>query len=167
MSIFHCLSHSKQSIQVQGPVLHFITCCFLWWGVDTLSNSQSGRPPLVSHLQPLVQCIHSYPPYLKAFPPSTTGGHTMLWWQVTHLTWHFIKIQSVNLGVNKVSTKHMENSEYVATVCLLNCITYFAYTAFLQNRFLLKLKIAEKICDPNYTFRSSNQKSIRTCSGWR
>jgi hypothetical protein len=51
-----------------GPVWHFVTRCFLWWG------------------QPLAVCnclfniftstLHTWRPY----PPSATWGYAMLWW---------------------------------------------------------------------------------------
>jgi hypothetical protein len=67
LSIFHCLDHFKESIQFWGPVWHFITSCFLWWGVISPSyNHWAGEPPHVSHLWLLIQYICSYPPCLEA-----------------------------------------------------------------------------------------------------
>jgi hypothetical protein len=39
-------------------------------------KSQAGGPPLVGCMRQLIPCIHSYSPYLEAFPPaSAIRGH--------------------------------------------------------------------------------------------
>jgi hypothetical protein len=55
---------------------------FLRWGVvSTSPNPQAGGPPFVGCPWLLIQNIRSYPPYLKAIPPSATWGRAMPWWQ--------------------------------------------------------------------------------------
>jgi hypothetical protein len=52
-----------------------------WRFVSTSPNPQAGGPPLVGCPLLLIQYIHSYPPYLQAFPPSATWGLAKPWWQ--------------------------------------------------------------------------------------
>jgi hypothetical protein len=99
MSFFQCLGRTKESVQVQGTLKHFVTIeKFLWWGVvGPTPNPQAGGPPLVGGQRLLIQYVRSYPPYPEDFPTSTTWGRTMPWWQGTHLTWiHFILLLVTN-----------------------------------------------------------------------
>ena len=69
MSLFHCLSHTRVSFQVQSLLCErFITGYdFTVRNCSTLSNFQAGRPPLVGCPRLIIQYIRSYPPYWRLF----------------------------------------------------------------------------------------------------
>jgi hypothetical protein len=57
---------SKESVQVRGPLRHFVTSLFFRWGVvSPTPNPQAGGSPLVGSPRLLIQYIRSYPPYLE------------------------------------------------------------------------------------------------------
>jgi hypothetical protein len=64
--IVHSLGRlTKESIQVQRPLWHFITSLFFVVRVSSpVPNPQGGGPPLVSYV--LFEYIHKYLPYLEA-----------------------------------------------------------------------------------------------------
>jgi hypothetical protein len=68
MSIFFSLGRlSKESVQVRGPLRHFVTSLFFWrGGVSPTPNPQAGEPFLVGCARLLILYIRSYPPYLEA-----------------------------------------------------------------------------------------------------
>jgi hypothetical protein len=68
-SLFHCLGHTKGSVQVQAICSWFTTKpVFLWWGFfNTLPKPQAGGRPLFGCLWLLIQYIHSYSPYWMPF----------------------------------------------------------------------------------------------------
>jgi hypothetical protein len=79
----------KQSVQIQGPLWHFVTSLF-FYGEELLAQ----RPTLKlkdHHLLAVRDCVfnifaatlHNWRPS----PPSTTEGRAMPWWHETHLTW--------------------------------------------------------------------------------
>jgi hypothetical protein len=80
MSIFFSLGRlSKQSVQVQSPLWHFVT--------SSTPNPQAGGSPSVSCPWLLFNILAATLPIWKPSPPSTTWGCAMPWWQGTHLTW--------------------------------------------------------------------------------
>jgi hypothetical protein len=91
VSIFLSVCHpSKESVQVRGPLWHFVTSLFFtWWVVSSRQTPKQEDHPL----SPLRDCsfnmfvatLHIW----KPCPPSATWGPAMPWWQGTHLTWHF------------------------------------------------------------------------------
>jgi hypothetical protein len=70
MSFFLSLGRlSKESVEVRGPLWHFVTSLFLWRGVvSPTPNLQAGGLPLVNCPWLFIQYICSYPPYLEAIP---------------------------------------------------------------------------------------------------
>jgi hypothetical protein len=68
--------HSSLSVSGQVFSVLILGSCvrFLTW-------LTSGGPPLVGCPRLLTYCIRSYPPYLEAVTPTTTGGRAMPLWQ--------------------------------------------------------------------------------------
>jgi hypothetical protein len=67
ISIFLSLCHlSKESVQVRGPLWHFVTNCFLRWGVVSprLTSTVDDHP--LSAVRHCLFNIWGYPPYLEA-----------------------------------------------------------------------------------------------------
>ena len=64
MPLFHCLGCTKGSVQHRNNCECFVTRHFLRWGViSTSPNPQAGWPTIVGCPRPLIQYVHSYPPY--------------------------------------------------------------------------------------------------------
>jgi hypothetical protein len=81
-------SSSKGSNQVRGLVNDTKHCTVSWWEVvSTLPDPKAGGPPLSSCPLLLIQCIHSYPPYLKAAHLSTNWGQHHAAVTATDLSW--------------------------------------------------------------------------------
>jgi hypothetical protein len=68
---------------IREPFVTYI----LWWGVNSMPNTQATGPTLVICLRLLFQYIQSYLSQLEAVPPSVFLEHAMLWRQGTHLIW--------------------------------------------------------------------------------
>jgi hypothetical protein len=68
MQVFFSLGRlSTESARVRGPLWHFVTSLFLWWGVvSSTPNPQYEGPPLVGCPRVFIQYIRSYPPCLEA-----------------------------------------------------------------------------------------------------
>jgi hypothetical protein len=68
MSIFFSLGRlCRESVQVRGPLWHFVKNLFLGRGVVyARPNLYAGGPPLVGCTLLFIQYIHSYPAYLEA-----------------------------------------------------------------------------------------------------
>jgi hypothetical protein len=83
------LGRAKESVQVRGALKHFVTINkFTVRGCSPTPNPQAGGPLLVGCPRLLIK-YRSYLPHPEDFPPSTTWGRAMLWWQGTHLTWQW------------------------------------------------------------------------------
>jgi hypothetical protein len=90
MSIFFSLNRLfKQSVQVRGPLWHFVTSLFY------VEELLAPRPTLKMEDHPLPavrNCLFyisdATPPLhiWRPSPPSATWGSAMPWWQETHLT---------------------------------------------------------------------------------
>ena len=80
-SIFLHLQCSKNSVQVQGCLYHFIHGTFLEWCIVSLSpKSKAGGPPLLGCPWMLIQYICSYPLYVRQLSICTWECDMLCWW---------------------------------------------------------------------------------------
>jgi hypothetical protein len=93
MSISRGLGRSKASVQVRGPLWHFVTYYFLRWGVI----SPCPTPKLEGHPLSVVRdCLfNTFAAVLHIWWPSllsATWRRAIPWWHGTHLTWRVLTL---------------------------------------------------------------------------
>jgi len=102
MSLFHCLGHTRLSVQVRGFLCKRYVTGYVFTVRSRLHLAQSPSwRTTPCRLSTTAFSIYSWPPYiLEAVPPSTTRGHTMPWWQGptyhgTKVTWSQIMLSQL------------------------------------------------------------------------
>jgi hypothetical protein len=122
--LYAYLFSPKESVQVRGPVKHFVTNIFLRWVFSPTPNPLAGGQPIVGCPWLLIQYIHSHPPYLEAISSirNLRTRHDVV-------TWDPVLLNLVSFARNAEYIPHSQQS-----ICII------------WNRFISRGIVSREFC---------------------